>query len=479
METKITFLSHASFMVEYNGKKLLFDPWLIGTCYWKSWWNFPEVKKELLSDLNPDAIYITHVHWDHWHGPSLKKLFNKSIEIITHREPNDRSVDDLKKIGFQNITLLNHSEKYKIGDISITPYQFGLFLNDSAVVVETPNMTLLNANDCKIAGLSLKQIISNHKNFDFALRSHSSANDRICYKIKDDNFTLIDDNEHYSRSFKFFMDAVKPKFAVPFASNHCHLHRDVFHLNNYVTDPILLEKNLLKLGGLKYSELKIMISGDFWSSKDGFRQDLEFREVFNNKELYLQNYQFKYQNSLNKFYDKEERIKMNPIILNKFSQQIKNIPFLLRLFFKNWEYALNIYSTNIDNNKYYLIKPKNGSITEIDKRLFDLNNSKITIPIKIFLDSVMLNMFHHGSISKRNKYEFENLKDFKKYSLFQDLLEYVELQVFPLNIRYFIRLTKNYTIRWREVIVYLYAIIFKLRKRKPMFLIEEEILKNT
>jgi UDP-MurNAc hydroxylase len=479
METKITFLSHASFLVESNGKKLLFDPWLIGTCYWKSWWNYPEVNKELLNELNPDAIYITHVHWDHWHGPSLKKLFNKKIEIITHREPNDRSVNDLRKIGFQNITLLNHSETYELGGIKITPYQFGVFLNDSAVVVETENIKLLNANDCKIAGLALRQIISKHKKFDFALRSHSSANDRICYSIKNENSILIDDNEHYSRSFKYFMDAVKPKYAIPFASNHCHLHKEVFHLNDYVTDPIILEKNIKKLGGLKYSELQIMLSGDSWSSESGFSQDLTTREIFNNKNDYLISYRDKYSNSLNKFYQKEENIKMNPIIINKFSEQISYIPKLLRSRLGNWSYALNVSSENKDNNKYYKVIPKNASIEEITFDEYNFHPSRIRIPIKIFLDSVMLNMFHHGSISKRNKYEFDTIEDFNKYNLFQDLLEYVELQVFPLNFRYIFKLFGKYILRWREVLVYFTAVRIKLFYKKPMFLIEEDILKNT
>ena len=72
--TDLKFLSHASAIVSSNGKSLLMDPWLIGSCYWRSWWNYPPIKPELIINLNVDAIYITHIHWDHWHGPTLKKL---------------------------------------------------------------------------------------------------------------------------------------------------------------------------------------------------------------------------------------------------------------------------------------------------------------------------------------------------------------------------------------------------------------------
>ena len=173
-------ISHACISIKFKSDVLLVDPWLVGSCYWRSWWNYPPVSKELIEDLTPKAIYITHVHWDHWHGPSLKRFLNSDVEIITHDEPNKRSYRDLKQFGFKKIKVLKHGETYNVGNIKITPYQFGLFLNDSALVIETPEFKLLNANDCKIAGASLEQIKRKHGKFDFAMRSHSSANDRVC-----------------------------------------------------------------------------------------------------------------------------------------------------------------------------------------------------------------------------------------------------------------------------------------------------------
>ena len=69
-------ISHACISIKFKSDVLLVDPWLVGSCYWRSWWNYPPVSKELIEDLTPKAIYITHVHWDHWHGPSLKRFLN-------------------------------------------------------------------------------------------------------------------------------------------------------------------------------------------------------------------------------------------------------------------------------------------------------------------------------------------------------------------------------------------------------------------
>lgn len=471
--TEFKLLSHASATISYKGKTLIMDPWLIGSCYWRSWWNYPPVNGELIKDLNVDAIYITHFHWDHWHGPTLKKLFSKDTLIITHDEPNKRSVNDLKSIGFNNIKLLKHGESTNVGEIRITTYQFGLFLNDSALVVETPSLKLLNANDCKIAGASLRYIINKHSRFDFALRSHSSANDRVCYSIKGSDFSM-DDKDHYSRSFKLFMDAVKPKYAIPFASNHCHLHKDVLEFNNIINDPFKLKRFILKEGLEGETEIKVMISGDSWNSNTGFNISEEGKSFYLNKDLNISIYKDDVSDTLEKFYKQENRLRPNSRVIKMFEKQISSIPKILRKKFYNYSYKLVLFN---DKKEYaYRVFPNLAKVIECE--ITYENGSEIRVPIKIFIDSVNMNMFHHSSISKRNKYIFDNEILLKKYESFQHLLEYVELGVFPLKINYFINLIMSYIRRWREILVYFKAFMFK-RKGMPIYDIEEEILKNT
>lgn len=449
------------------------DPWLIGSCYWRSWWNYPPVDKTSVQNIKVDAIYITHVHWDHWHGPSLKKLFSKDTLIITHDEPNKRSVKDLKDIGFKNIKLLKHGETFELGNIKITPYQFGLFLNDSALVVETPEMKLLNANDCKIAGAALRSIIKRHGPFDFALRSHSSANDRVCYTLESGDYSF-DDKDHYSRSFALFMEAVKPKYAVPFASNHCHLHKDVYSMNDLVNDPFKLEGYLSENKLLQDVELKIMLSGDSWSSESGFSINPENRKYFENKEKYIAEYRHEVSEKLDRFYTLENRIRPNSRIIEMFEGQISSIPRILRSRLGDFSYKMVLF--NDEGEHHYVVTPKQGSVEECDSSL-DLG-ATVRIPIKIFLDSVAMNMFHHSSISKRNQYIFKTEQQLLEYEKFQDLLEYVELEVFPIRLKYIGKLLKAYVRRWREVIVYIQAFLLK-RKGMPIYEVEEEILKRT
>ena len=473
MNTTVKFLSHASATVSYRQKTLLMDPWLIGSCYWRSWWNYPPVEKESLRSLKVDAIYITHVHWDHWHGPSLKKLFSKDTLVITHDEPNKRSVNDLRDIGFKNIKCLKHGESFDIGDIKITPYQFGLFLNDSALVVETPDMKLLNANDCKIAGTSLRSIIKRHGQFDFALRSHSSANDRVCYTLESGNYSF-DDKDHYSRSFAFFMDAVKPKYAIPFASNHCHLHKDVYGMNDLVNDPYKLEQFLIDNNSLQDVELKILLRGDSWSSNNGFDINSDNRKYFDKKYIYIEEYRNSVNDKLEAYYNIENRIRPNGRIIEMFEKQIKSIPQFLISRLGNFKYKMVLFNDSGAFN--YTVTPKLGRVEECDTYL-NLG-ATVRIPIKIFIDSVAMKMFHHSSISKRNKYIFKTEEQLLQYEKFQDLLEYVELEVFPIRLKYVFNLLRAYVRRWREVIVYFQAFMLK-RKGMPIYDVEEEILRRT
>jgi UDP-MurNAc hydroxylase len=334
-------------------------------------------------------------------------------------------------------------------------------------------MKLLNANDCKIAGTALRAIINRHGPFDFALRSHSSANNRVCYTLESNDYTF-DDKDHYSRSFALFMEAVKPNYAVPFASNHCHLHKDVYSMNDLVNDPFKLESYLDDNELLQDVDLKIMLSGDLWSSERGFDINPENRKYFENKQKHIAEYRDEVSDKLEGYYSLENRIKPNSRVIEMFEKQISLIPRILRSPLGDFSYKMVLF--NDEGEYYYVVTPKSASVKECEPST-DLG-ATVRIPIKIFLDSVAMNMFHHSSISKRNKYIFNTEEQLLQYEKFQDLLEYVELEVFPIRIKYILNLIKAYVRRWRELIVYVQAFLLK-RKGMPIYDVEEEILKKT
>ena len=133
--------------------------------------------EKILSSVKPTHIYITHLHWDHFHGPSLKYFEKYNPKIILPRACTERMKLDMKKFfNFNDVYEIEYSKKiYLSKNFAITSYQFNPIIIDSVLVIESNNQCLLNANDTKVFGLSLRQIIKNHRPIDFVFRSHSSA----------------------------------------------------------------------------------------------------------------------------------------------------------------------------------------------------------------------------------------------------------------------------------------------------------------
>ena len=80
---------------------------MLGTCYWRSWWNFPEPRFDADEVRAVDAVVISHIHWDHWHGPTIKRLLRDRPFIVAD-EPHTRSADDLRRIGIRDVTTVPH-----------------------------------------------------------------------------------------------------------------------------------------------------------------------------------------------------------------------------------------------------------------------------------------------------------------------------------------------------------------------------------
>jgi len=267
---KFTVISHACLYIEHLGTRLIIDPWFIGSCYWRSWWNYPEPANELISSLRPTHIYITHLHWDHFHGPSLRALYQFNPVLLLPASPSSRMINDIKSdFKFSNVKELRHGKEYYIGkEFSLTSYQFNLVNTDSALAIRAASTNLLNANDAKTFGLSLKNILKRYKSFDFVFRSHSSASGYpYCYP-EENIFSSQRMPSDFSNDFIAFSEAANAKYAVPFASSHVYLHKDTLKYNKYYNSPLLVEQAHNSLS--TKSNVVVMPSGSSWSSQTGF-----------------------------------------------------------------------------------------------------------------------------------------------------------------------------------------------------------------
>lgn len=452
MEFKI--LSHAGLLVTNKpGKSLICDPWLVGSSYWRSWWNYPPVSKELINSLHPDFIYLTHIHWDHFHGDSLKK-FRSDIPIIVPKGNYTRMKDDLFYLGYKNIIELKHGERLLLDEhFSITSYQFWMFL-DSALLIECDGVKLLNLNDSKHMGLTLKQITRKHHPIDFVFRSHSSANERLSYEIVDEPNAAVDDLDRYIKEFAQTTIATKAKYAVPFASNHCHLHKDSFHFNRFIQHPLLVD-DYFKKHHIQSPELKVMVSGDSWSSETGFH--ISDKDWFANREQLLAEYLQQQTESLVKFY-KQEAITVidNHVVIDYFEQFAASLPFFIKHYFKRIHFTYVLSAS--DTTKYiYHINISQGRVVELPPGT-PLNHNNYPIQIHttafIFLRGIEFKIFSHMCIGKRVFYKVT-----AKHQKYMEALNLVfnayEYDLLPLRKLFTRRSVESWLMRWREVILYM------------------------
>src|SRR5690349_13884271 len=102
-------LGHAALSVRSGPSSLLVDPWLIGSCYWRSWWHYPPSPEPSDELLAPDFLYLTHHHFDHFHYPSMRRI-DRRAHVVIPRFGVDVMAGELRALGFESVTELPHGE---------------------------------------------------------------------------------------------------------------------------------------------------------------------------------------------------------------------------------------------------------------------------------------------------------------------------------------------------------------------------------
>ncbi len=60
---RITFIGHASLLIEANGPSIVSDPWWNGPCFGAQWWPYPMPYLEAVHDRRVDCDYGTASHF--------------------------------------------------------------------------------------------------------------------------------------------------------------------------------------------------------------------------------------------------------------------------------------------------------------------------------------------------------------------------------------------------------------------------------
>ncbi len=456
---KFRILGHACLEVTSGGKQLLCDPWLVGSAYWRSWWNYPPVPDGLVDELAPDYIYLTHMHWDHFHAPTLRRL-GLGRCILIPRTPDRRIYNDLRDMGCTNIVELTHAKPFRVAtNFEITSYQFGHF-PDSVLMIAADGKIIMNANDCKIMGAPLKQIMRRHPKVDFLLRSHSSANSRLCYEIVDRGGVHVDDQAKYNVEFADFALAVKPTYAIPFASNNCYLHPETEQFNKYLNLGVRV-RAYFDEHRIADPRCVVCAPGDGWDDAKGFI--LSEKDWYTSLDEHIEAYKKDKLRAISETMRQEDRIVLKETTVARYAEQLfAGTPFFIRRLFRGKPITLVAHSKSGD--AAYELDIFNRRFRKLESWDDAGNPIQIHARAGVFVMCILQVNWNSLGISKRVRFRVRD-EDRKIITYFTELNDLFDCEVLPLSKSLNPRFIGTWMRRYREIGLYLKILIDSARGR--------------
>ena len=107
-------LGHAGILVRANGKTIVCDPWFV-PAFFASWFVFPrndQLPDELMHEVcNPDFLYISHLHGDHFDERFLTERMNKNATVLLPGFPTREMERTFNSLGFKNFIRTTNAQE--------------------------------------------------------------------------------------------------------------------------------------------------------------------------------------------------------------------------------------------------------------------------------------------------------------------------------------------------------------------------------
>ncbi len=415
MEFRI--VSHACLDVKARGKRLVIDPWLNEPTYWSAWWHAPP--PEFGPDIfDADYVYITHWHFDHFDPKTLRK-FGKNTTAVVAKFPISGLKPQLEELGFERVVELRHGERLALGDgFWLTSYQV-TFQDDSVAVVEADGAVLVDLNDAKPLPSTWRALRAKYPNVDFMLRSHSPAwSYPTRYTFEDPADRLPVDSRTYMDAFVAATQQLRPRYAVPFASGICHLHREVRDENRFlVSAPEMRSYFEANASRAPKTSLIVMPIGSTWSSESGFALA---GKAIEDMAAYAEERAAAESERLEKTYRSEATKELAFDDFAKYFEKFFKATRLLRPLIRNTRW---VFTVEKPQTEYWCVDFGKGAIERSD-RMPDVYDSVITASPAVLSASLRNDVFTNVDISKRWRVHIRRGRAMRHFVLTNLLLLY-------------------------------------------------------
>jgi UDP-MurNAc hydroxylase len=252
---KITFINHASILIESQATSVWTDPWTKG-----------KIVNNCAALYSPSApvpfervehIWLSHEHSDHFHFPTLKSIPEADRQRITflhQKHSSPRVIDAVRKLGFKNIRELP-----QFGWVTLKP-GFEVLCGcvgtmDSLLAIRTEGECILNLNDCVCTDAQIRYIHRLVGTPSMLLTQFSIAQ---WIGNKEDETDAV---QQKIRELQYRNLVFKPEFTVPFASFAYACNQENEWLNRFMITPA--QVTAMNLPGLNF-----MYPNDVWNSRE-------------------------------------------------------------------------------------------------------------------------------------------------------------------------------------------------------------------
>ena len=239
---KVTFIGHASILVEAAGVSVLSDPWWNGPCFGAQWWTYPLPQHRLLDDRQIDYIYISHGHHDHLHTGTLSTLPKTAMVLVSSALDLATSI---RALGFEVIEV-SPDRPTPLGNGGLQARIMPTYGDDTLLALSDGQQVCLNLNDAlhsapaTVQDAFIQQLTALYPTIDYAFCGYGVASHfPNCYRVpgKDAAASAAKRQAYFNRQWVRIMGGLKPRFGLPFAADVVFLQDELFWSNEATHNP--------------------------------------------------------------------------------------------------------------------------------------------------------------------------------------------------------------------------------------------------
>ena len=250
------------------------------------------------------------------------------------------------------------------------------------------------------------------------------------------------------------------KYAIPFASNHCFLHRDTVKFNDTGVNPqsAKVAFDRVKKQVSSSASCIVMAPGSSWQNDTGF----SIREFdYSNGPDYIETQLELHADTLEKQYEKEARARPNFLAFYQyFTKFCAAVPWFFHFFVKIRFCFVVRYG---GETTFWCVDLPNKKVYEDSRPMAD--SILIETPILVLNDCCKKRMFSTWSASKRLSVTMDKDMISRLNALFA-LFDFYENDGLPLSKNFTWRQLENRVLRWRELLEYCrFFVLYKVIKR--------------